>query len=297
MKRILIAASMLLLMAAVAEGQTVRCESDGGYRECRVESGMRVTLERQISRLECVEGTSWGSRDGLVWVNKGCRADFKVSRRLVSSLRGELVVCESDGSRRICRADTRGGVVLQRQISRSACIEDRTWGYDQSGVWVDEGCRAEFMIGGRGTLARRDERVVCESEDGRRKTCRVDTGDGVDLARQISRTACKEGEDWGYDRRGIWVDHGCRAEFVVRSDGRSNDRMGRGGRDSLSQTVVCESADGERTFCRADTRFGVELSRQISRTACERGKTWGFDEKGIWVDDGCRAEFVVGRRR
>jgi len=25
------------------------------------------------------------------------------------------------------------------------------------------------------------------------------------------------------------------------------------------------------------------------------GKSWGYDNRGIWVDRGCRAEFNVGR--
>jgi hypothetical protein len=37
------------------------------------------------------------------------------------------------------------------------------------------------------------------------------------------------------------------------------------------------------------------LSRQLSDSACIQGKTWGWDRKGVWVSDGCRAEFILGR--
>jgi len=37
------------------------------------------------------------------------------------------------------------GVQLVRQISRSACIEGQTWGYARNGIWVSQGCRAEFL--------------------------------------------------------------------------------------------------------------------------------------------------------
>ena len=59
--------------------------------------------------------------------------------------------CESDDGRtRHCNADTRGGVRINRQLSDSACIQGRNWGYDNSGVWVSQGCRAEFVVGAGG---------------------------------------------------------------------------------------------------------------------------------------------------
>ena len=35
--------------------------------------------------------------------------------------------------------------------------------------------------------------------------------------KQRSDSSCRQGYSWGYDRRGIWVDHGCRADFQVSS--------------------------------------------------------------------------------
>jgi hypothetical protein len=43
----------------------------------------------------------------------------------------------------------------------------------------------------------------------------VRTGGDVRVARQLSETPCRRGENWGFDRRGIWVDKGCAAEFLV----------------------------------------------------------------------------------
>jgi hypothetical protein len=42
-----------------------------------------------------------------------------------------------------------------------------------------------------------------------------------------------------------------------------------------------------------DTRRGVELYRQLSEARCRYGSSWGYDRKGIWVDKGCRGEFVI----
>ena len=56
--------------------------------------------------------------------------------------------CESYGGRQqVCRADTRGGVRLVRQLSGSRCVEGQTWGYARGGVWVSNGCRAQFETG------------------------------------------------------------------------------------------------------------------------------------------------------
>ncbi len=62
---------------------------------------------------------------------------------------------------------------------------------------------------------------------------------------------------------------------------------------SASQTVRCESNDGGRNYCAADTRGGVRLLRQISGSPCSQGSTWGYDASQIWVDRGCRADFEV----
>src|ERR1700681_4370281 len=63
------------------------------------------------------------------------------------------------------------------------------------------------------------------------------------------------------------------------------------GRDS--RTLTCSSFDGQRVFCAADTRDGVRLMRQIGDTRCEEGATWGYTDRGVWVDRGCRAEFFL----
>ncbi|MBZ5608981.1 MAG: DUF3011 domain-containing protein [Acidobacteriia bacterium] len=62
-------------------------------------------------------------------------------------------------------------------------------------------------------------------------------------------------------------------------------------------TITCSSNHGERVYCDADTRDrDVRMVRQISGSPCRQGETWGWDQRGIWVDRGCRAEFAVKRR-
>jgi hypothetical protein len=62
----------------------------------------------------------------------------------------------------------------------------------------------------------RGANITCSSNDGRRAYCDLDTrGVEIRMLRQISGSPCRQGETWGWDRRGIWVDRGCRAEFAV----------------------------------------------------------------------------------
>jgi len=62
-----------------------------------------------------------------------------------------------------------------------------------------------------------------------------------------------------------------------------------------ASTVTCSSHEGgDRQHCAADTSAGVALQRSLGRVECLLGKTWGYDDMGVWVADGCSAEFVVG---
>jgi hypothetical protein len=81
--------------------------------------------------------------------------------------------------------------------------------------------------------------------------------------------------------------------FTLRRVGGGRPRWMEERRDE-AQVIRCGSEDGRRRYCDADTRRGVRLTRQISGSACEQGRTWGFDDRGIWVDRGCRAEFQLG---
>jgi Protein of unknown function (DUF3011) len=58
-------------------------------------------------------------------------------------------------------------------------------------------------------------------------------------------------------------------------------------------TVACSSKPGERNHCAADTSKGVVLARSHGEAPCLLGKSWGYDTEGVWVSDGCSAEFLV----
>jgi hypothetical protein len=150
-------------------------------------------------------------------------------------LPAEIRCSSNDGRTRHCSVDTRGGVRLVRQESRSPCIQGRTWGVDRGGIWVANGCRARFQVGGGagpgyggpgygngygyayGNGGGYAAQVIrCESRDGRQRFCPVPGGlREAQIVRRLSDTRCRQGYNWGFQRDGIWVDRGCRAEFSV----------------------------------------------------------------------------------
>lgn len=72
----------------------------------------------------------------------------------------ETIRCDSPGLRyRYCRVDTDDRVELVRQHSFIDCRQDRNWGYDRYGVWVDRGCSADFRVG-RDRHSGRDKAAV-----------------------------------------------------------------------------------------------------------------------------------------
>jgi hypothetical protein len=178
-----------------------------------------------------------------------------------------------------------------------------------------------------------DRTVRCESREGRTQRCGVDTRGGVYLQRQLSSAGCWQGDTWGYDRRGIWVSNGCRAEFRVGSGGghhsshnndgaaaaaialgviaaaaiasHNHDRDDRYDHDGgyyppaypqYNYTIDCRSIRYRHVRCPVDVRRGsVEIIRQHSKTQCQYGRNWGYDRNAVWVSDGCQAEFAIYR--
>ena len=303
------AAAAVLTPACFAQGNVVRCSSDDERRNyCPADTRGGVQMSRQLSGSPCVQGSTWGYDNRGIWVDRGCRAEFTVGYGYGSGSgygSGQTITCTSEDERRhYCPADTRGGVQVTRQHSGSPCTQGHSWGYDNRGIWVDRGCRAEFTLGsygggyGQGGGYGSAQTIRCSSDDERRNFCAVDTRGGVQLVRQISGSRCTQGYSWGFDRRGIWVDHGCRAEFRVGAGGYGPGGPGQGGgwgvgQGQRPQEITCSSDDGRRHFCQTGAHRNIELRRQLSGAPCVPGRSWGEEANGVWVDRGCRAEFRV----
>lgn len=184
----------------------------------RVISGRRLEAALLVGATVC----------GLALVSGTARADE-------SWVPEKTVACSSDdGRKNECAADLRGYTVRNvDQASRTECIVGRNWGYNDRGVWVEDGCRGTFSFdksrGGDHPRSwgdrepsyggEREQRVTCESRDGRRTECDMDLrGYRIADVREKSRADCDIGRNFGYDDRGVWVDEGCRAEFIFTEE-------------------------------------------------------------------------------
>ncbi len=169
------------------------------------------------------------------------------------------------------------------------------------------------------SFAAKAELIHCASEGYQYNSCAVGGyADSIYLVRQTSRTQCVEDQNWGFDnnRNAIWVTNGCSGDFEVNSE---YDRGGRGGypgypddpwrrrrdprypgypdygRDQTEQ-IQCNSQNYRYNTCSTRSRgriVAIQLIRQLSKTRCEYGRTYGVSGSYIWVDKGCRGDFAI----
>lgn len=220
--RVLTAFAFVALMAgpgASLEAQ-VRCGSSGDLKTCRVAPSGKIRLVADLSQNRCTEGVTWGTQaSGVVWVSNGCTGLFAAEDPPAAKPKVPTVDCESKGERTHCEAETKLGVALVRVTGTGRCVLDETWGFDETGVWVSGGCGGQFALGGfrlgEAAVPKAALRTACESVDGAEKRCSFDFVRGVGLIRQTSEAPCVLNRTWGYDKTGVWVRGGCRAEFAV----------------------------------------------------------------------------------
>ena len=154
-----------------------------------------------------------------------------------------------------------------------------------------------LMLAGLVSTPALADQVTCESVNGGRTECDMNTRGEVRLVRQLSKTTCIEDTNWGLNRSSIWVDGGCRGVFASGDSlnagygGSSSHGGAAAGSGGLNQ-VTCESLNGARTECDMNTRGRVRVMRQLSKTTCIEDTNWGLNRSSIWVDGGCRAVFV-----
>jgi hypothetical protein len=135
-----------------------------------------------VIRIEDPNGGREGYTGDIMWRGSSNTPDYtrdRYDRR--DDRNGRMVSCSSDdGRRRYCDADTRGGVRLVRQRGSVACEKDFSWGYDDRGIWVDRGCRADFALDSGGAAA--STGGGCVETVGNSEATRL-----ADQCRQVSR--------------------------------------------------------------------------------------------------------------
>jgi hypothetical protein len=180
----LVAVGALFLGARDAAAQTIRCESDGGrYRACAVDTRGGVRLTQQLSSQGCWLNDTWGYDRNRIWVNRGCRAEFRIGGGSSSSSRDDALAA-----------------ALVIGLAAAVISNDQR---------NDRNRNAGYGYGN----PRRTFR--CESRDNRFRYCNLPYRGHVEVYKQLSSTRCIYGRSWGLERNRVWVSHGCRADFAV----------------------------------------------------------------------------------
>ena len=295
----------LLLLGALLGSAQVSAQSNTRDQIRMIESEYaqandgRVISDQQLEYYLDRSNSGWSMRQ----ISDDIAANSRVSSnpwRPATGWTAREVICSSVNNRyQECAVPFRGSAVITQQISKSACIEGRSWGQKPGAVWVRNGCRARFGIvrdGNTGPMPGNNRMVVCQSNQGRYRECNTGMRGRVELVNRLNNSeACVEGRSWGQREGVVWVRNGCRAQF--QSVGRRGPRDDYGQSDDWRRddnySVTCSSIDSRRQLCTWDPRYGTpRIVQRLSSNNCIEGRDWGYDNRGqLWVDAGCRARF------
>lgn len=160
--------------------------------------------------------------------------------------------CSSNGQYQECQIPGHGNphdLRMVRQYSRQPCIEDQTWGRHGNRVWVDQGCRADFVIG---------------------------RGDDDDRGHHDGDA------DYDHDR-----DRRGRPDWDRQPAYYAGDF--RGGHS------YCSSGPGSGViYCQSGGAFKYANPLRVNDD-CVMNRTWGVSQYGLWVANGCAGEWEIKR--
>jgi hypothetical protein len=196
--------------AAPAAAADLRCNSSpGGYNYCRTSTAGGVVLRTQHTYHACYQNDTWGYDGSGVWVANGCSATFRIGRD------------DDDDT----AAKVGLGILALGVIGALASGDNNDDGYnnpppppqnygqyDPPQGYPQQG----YPQGGYPDDDYDDAYIVsCDSKNNKYRFCQVPIRNYAQLVHQRSRSACRFNKSWGYDRRGVWVKKGCRADFAI----------------------------------------------------------------------------------
>ena len=224
---LLAAAEMFFLLPFSLTAQTVAC---GGREEreyhCAADTRHGVTLLQETGSARCIRGYSWDYEGGEIWVDNRCAAVFALTSHPPIAWQEErvpagtyLISCAAGAETAYCVQAPQVSAELVRRTSDARCVEEKSWGVDERGLWLANGCAADFLmrqrtVTGQDALATR-QLIECSSPAGQRNFCTADACGGAELRAVLGHAPCKPSESWGSNEGGVWVDHGCHGLFEV----------------------------------------------------------------------------------
>ena len=111
---------------------------------------------------------------------------------------------------------------------------------------------------------------------------RVD-GEMMALIRRLAHSPLQHAADDGY------ADGGASS---ADAGGWGNADAGGWGGGNSNYSVTCSSNNNRSQTCDWDERQGRPvLQQQLSGSACQEGRSWGYSRGQVWVSNGCRARF------
>ncbi|XP_065322077.1 uncharacterized protein LOC135929428 isoform X2 [Gordionus sp. m RMFG-2023] len=105
---------------------------------------------------------------------------------------------------------------------------------------------------------------------------------------------CQYQKTFGYRDQNIWVSNGCQAIFTVflPDYNQTSSPVETDNREETAE-LACQSLKG-RNQCQAPGNItNIALLEEFSKNKCVFGESYGHAYNYVWVDDGCKAGFLV----
>ena len=237
----------------------------------------------------------------------GLAALLVLTGTLAMGQNSNLFTCSSnDGQLHSCRVDTDAPIQFVRQRSDAQCVAGQTYGIDRGGVWVTNGCRADFAVGNNNQAY--DQGAY--NNDGYHNN-----GNDRDRDDQGYRDA--DG-NWHRGRHHHNDNNGTNSQNGPNNNGPYNNgtysRQGtyqvpynNGGYVGTGQqdikyygkfengVATCSARDDQaQTYC--STYGALSNATVIQQNGkCVRGRTWDINPDGLWVAGNCSGKFQVQR--
>nr|BAP94527.1 D-galacturonic acid binding lectin precursor [Aplysia kurodai] len=229
------AAVFLVLFSVLAATQAnpapecdvIRVESwSYKYAEKVVEDAsyvLNMTVVDRQSAAACTLGESFGYQKATLWVDDGCRADFNVCYLPAMRTECQVLRVESWNYKYAEKTVTGAALFINMTVedrqSEASCDLDKSFGFynQNSTVWVNHGCRADFNICYvQGTTS--TTTINVSSWNYQYATKMLSSASciySMQVANQQSAVPCTLGITYGFVANTMWVDDGCRADFSV----------------------------------------------------------------------------------
>lgn len=218
--------------ASPAAANEVRCNSSPRTSNyCNADTSRGVELVYQHSGFGCNFNDTWGYDRGGIWVANGCSATFRLGKKdkgkgdtaaaiglgilalgIIAATSGD----DSSGDRGPQPGYGPGGYPPPPPpggYGPGGYPPPPPGGYGPGGY--GPGGYGPGGYGPGGGYNRPYKIVSCNSGNNKYAFCSARVRSDVELINQRSSSACRFNESWGYNRRGVWVDKGCRADFAV----------------------------------------------------------------------------------